>query len=222
MTGPAILEKMPHSRKRYLETMIKKCMAFSPLVGVLGYRQVGKTTLIEGLCKHYYTLDVKKENDAARFDPADYLEQRKGKWVAIDECQSAPELFPELKEWVRKHKEPGQFILSGSVKFTSREAIRESLTGRIANLELLPMTLSEQNEEVLSDFCATAIGYSNLESIPSQIHFNAKIIERIHREMLKYFELGGLPGVCFVRDEKLRALRMEEKFNCLWEISGRS
>jgi predicted AAA+ superfamily ATPase len=206
---------MPHSRKRYLEASLKKCMGFSPLVGVLGHRQVGKTTLIEGLCKNYYTLDVKKENDAAKLDPAEYLEKRQGKWVAIDECQSVPELFPELKEWVRKHKEPGQFILSGSVKFTSREAIRESLTGRIVNLELLPMTLSEQNEEPLSDFCINALSHSTLESVPSQIHFNHRKIEKLHREMNKYFEFGGLPGVCFVRDEKLRELRIDEQLNTI-------
>ena len=190
-------------------------MGFSPLVGVLGHRQVGKTTLIEDLCKHYYTLDVKKEKDAAESDPAQYLETRQGKWVAIDECQTVPELFPELKEWVRKHKEPGQFLLSGSMKFTSRDAIRESLTGRIVNLELLPMTLSEQNDEPLSDFCVSALGYSTLESIPAQFHFNSRKIEKAHREMEKYFEMGGLPGVCFVRDSKLRELRIEEQLNTI-------
>lgn len=202
---------MPHSRKRYLMESLNKCLSFSPLVGVLGHRQVGKTTLIENGASAYYTLDVKKESDAARADPEAYLRARHGKRVVLDECQSVEELFPELKNWVRKHKAPGQFILSGSVRFTSREAIRESLTGRIVNLELLPMSLSEQNEEPLSDFCWNATGYGTLDSIPSQIHFNPRRIEKSHREMLRYFEFGGLPGTCFIRDAKLRELRLEEQ-----------
>jgi predicted AAA+ superfamily ATPase len=206
---------MPHTRKRYLETILKKCLNFSSLVGVLGHRQVGKTTLIERLGSAYYTLDVKKESDEARADPAKYLKARHGDRVVIDECQTVPELFPELKEWVRKHKRPGQFILSGSVRFTSREGIRESLTGRIVNLELLPMTLSEQNGEPLNDFCVNALAYKNLDVLPEQFHFNARKIEKTHQAMRKYFEQGGLPGVCFIRDESLRTLRLDEQLNTI-------
>ena len=69
----------------------------------------------------------------------------------IDECQLAPALFTALKLRVQAFKKTGQFVLSGSVRFTSRKAIRESLTGRIFNLELLPLTISEANRLPLFD-----------------------------------------------------------------------
>ena len=155
---------MPHTRKRHLEDKIKKCMAFSPLVGVLGHRQVGKTTLLELLANDYYVLDRKEAIQEASNNPELYLKKRAGTWVALDECQTVPELFPELKEWVRVHKKPGQFLLSGSIRFTSREAIKESLTGRIVNLELLPFTVSELNQKPLSHFCYDLLGTENVSS----------------------------------------------------------
>jgi AAA domain len=60
----------------------------------------------------------------------------------IDEAQLFPALFPALKAHVRINKRKGQFLLSGSVRFTSKADIRESLTGRIVSLELLPFTIS--------------------------------------------------------------------------------
>jgi predicted AAA+ superfamily ATPase len=206
---------MPHTRKRYLEQTLKKCLGFSPLVGLLGHRQVGKTTLLGEVTARYHTLDLKSERDEAEGDPAAYLMKRAGRHVALDECQHVPDLFPELKEWVRTRPQPGQFILSGSVRFTSREAIRESLTGRVVNLELLPMTLAEQNSEPLSEFCPNALRFVDLKSIPGSLHWNGKKLTKIGKEMVKYFTHGGLPGVCFIRDEKLRKLKIDEQLNAI-------
>ncbi len=70
--------------------------------------------------------------------------------AGIDECQPAPPLFPEVKEYVRTHKNPGQLILSGSVRFNSRKAIRGSLTGRMLSYELLPFSISEMEKKPLN------------------------------------------------------------------------
>ena len=48
---------MPHLRKRHLEAILRKALGFSAIVGIIGHRQVGKTTLLEGLCASYETLD---------------------------------------------------------------------------------------------------------------------------------------------------------------------
>ena len=109
---------MPHRRKRHLEVVLKKLLGLNPLVGILGHRQVGKTTLLELLAHTYHTLDESSERLLAQRLPKQYLQERAGTWVAIDECQLALELFPALKEWVRLHPKPGQFVLSGSVRFT--------------------------------------------------------------------------------------------------------
>jgi len=134
---------MPHIRQRYVTNLIEKAKLLSPIVGLLGHRQVGKTTVLELLANSYSTLDSKSLLDMANKFPEEFLVNHHSGFQAIDECQLAPALFPALKEWVRKKKQPGQFLLSGSVRFTSRKLIQESLTGRIVNFELLPLSVSE-------------------------------------------------------------------------------
>ena len=190
-------------------------MKFSGLVGLFGHRQVGKTTLLEQLCNRYYTLDTKTEREQAENHPAEYLAERAGTWIGLDECQSVPSLFPELKDWVRRHKKPGQFLLSGSIRFTSKEAIRESLTGRIINLELLPFSVSELENYPLPSFCYDVIEMENLDSITGFQPRTNPELRHMHARMIQYFETGGLPGICFIRDEKLRHQKINEQMNTM-------
>ena len=91
-------------------------------MGVLGHRQVGKTTLIGDLCHRYYTLDDEDSRAHLANSSSEFLREISGPGlVALDEVQLLPSLFPALKEWVRKHKAPGQFLISGSVRFTSQK-----------------------------------------------------------------------------------------------------
>jgi len=202
---------MPHERNRYIESPLKNVLALSPLVGILGHRQVGKTTLLEKLSKRFHTLDSAKELSEASSDPETYVSSRANHLVAIDECQLAPALFPALKDWVRKHKKPGQFILSGSVRFTSREAIKESLTGRIMNLELLPLSCSEILGKELSSYCPDIMKSEDLSQFLKQSRYVKGDITKTHEAMKKYFSHGGLPGICFIRDDKLRSEKISEQ-----------
>ena len=142
---------MPHQRARYVSASFLRALTHSPIVGVLGQRQVGKTTLVSSLANESVSLDVAKNLEFANQNPDLFLENRSFP-LGIDEAQLSPSLFPALKEWVRVHPKKGQVILTGSVRFTSRKAIRESLTGRIANVEVLPFTVSELKERPLPQF----------------------------------------------------------------------
>ena len=134
---------MAHERIRHASDRLKRLLGFSPIVGIFGHRQVGKTTLLSRHVRSYATLDLRAQLDRAEADPQAFVSSATEYPFGIDEAQLAPALFPALKEHVRVHRRPGQFILSGSVRFTSRKAIRESLTGRIVHLELLPFTQAE-------------------------------------------------------------------------------
>jgi predicted AAA+ superfamily ATPase len=57
-------------------------------VGVLGQRQVGKTTLTESNSKEYATLDLRSTMNAAEDTPQLFLEKRQNPFT-IDECQLA-------------------------------------------------------------------------------------------------------------------------------------
>lgn len=135
---------MPHERKRLILSNLKRLLEYSPAVALFGHRQVGKTTLLSQFTHaQYFTLDDATTFDLARTSPKTFIDQAKNGLMIIDECQLGPELFPAIKEYIRKYKRPGSFILSGSVRFTSRKQIRESLTGRILIQELYPFSIHE-------------------------------------------------------------------------------
>ena len=56
--------------------------------------------------------------------------------LLIDEVQYAPEIFRYLKMYVDKHKIKGSFALIGSKAFELMKNVSETLTGRMAIIEL--------------------------------------------------------------------------------------
>lgn len=202
---------MPHMRNRYLTTNLLNVLKFSPLVGLLGHRQVGKTTLLETHCNQYLTFDDIDFLISAKKNIKSFLQKHNALKTGIDECQVLPSLFPALKEVVRKDKRPGQYILSGSVRFTSRKAIRESLTGRILNLELLPFTISEIHHRPLPESLHTLIQLKNIQNFPDQINLELKDKSNLRKDIESYLHSGGLPGVCFIRKEQTRQARISEQ-----------
>src|SRR5687767_9170138 len=121
---------MAHERRRHLKAVLQHLATLSPLVGLVGHRQVGKTTLLEAISQHYVTFDDEDVLAAANSNPKSFVGTLGSPGTAIDECQLAERIFPAL-ERVRNNKRPGQLYLSGSVRFTSKKLLRESLTGRI-------------------------------------------------------------------------------------------
>ncbi len=194
---------MPHVRQRYLEPIAKKMLTGSKIVGVIGQRQTGKTTLVERISADYVTLDDPQTLETALKTPQFLISNRKLPF-GIDECQESPPLFSTLKEWVRTHRTPGQFILTGSVRFTSIEEIRESLTGRMVDIELLPLTLSELEQLPLWDILRLVQSKNPLDVLKNNPFAPVNKLF-----LLKIFLLrGGLPGICFVRSEAMRSRQL--------------
>ena len=135
---------MPHERARHIVKKIKEFQSFWPVVGIIGPRQVGKTTLIREQLnyKTYKTLDDDDTRDQAKKSAKVFLSQYERPLV-IDEITKAPDLFDGIKSIVDKKRIPNQFLISGSVQFSSKLDIRESLTGRIGILTLNPLNISE-------------------------------------------------------------------------------
>lgn len=115
-----------------------------PVVTILGPRQAGKTTLARtALTDHAYSnLEDPETREIAATDPRAYLAQFSGP-VIIDEIQRVPTLLSYIQTIVDDKKANGQFVLTGSHQLQLREAIGQSLAGRTAILQLLPLSIQE-------------------------------------------------------------------------------
>ncbi|MCK5015265.1 MAG: ATP-binding protein [Candidatus Omnitrophica bacterium] len=134
------------NRPLELHTLLKLLKA-NPVVGVLGARQVGKTTLARLLQKqiksetHYY--DLENPEDAAQFhEPMLLLKPLKGV-IIIDEIQRIPGLFQILRVLADRKNISSRFLVLGSASPVLLRQSSESLAGRIAYHELKGFSMEE-------------------------------------------------------------------------------
>lgn len=115
-----------------------------PLVAITGPRHAGKTTLAKAIFseKPYVSLETADEREFALNDPKRFL-ARFPKGAILDEVQRCPELLSWLQGWVDGRKLMGDFVLTGSAQFDLIEGITQTLTGRVARVELLPLNAGE-------------------------------------------------------------------------------
>jgi predicted AAA+ superfamily ATPase len=131
---------------RRIQTAIQDRLEHLPAVALLGPRQVGKTTLAhtvaEGRKSIYLDLELPQDREKLT-DAAFYLSGHEDELVILDEVQRVPELFATLRGLIdqgrRRGRRAGRFLLLGSA---SLDLLRqsESLAGRIAYMELSPIT----------------------------------------------------------------------------------
>ena len=91
----------------------------------------------------YVTFDDPLNRDFALQDANGFLDQFNGKTVILDEIQYVPEILQYIKIRIDKNRNPGVWIMTGSQQFHLMKNISETLTGRIAILELPPFCLNE-------------------------------------------------------------------------------
>jgi predicted AAA+ superfamily ATPase len=196
---------MPHLRKRHLEPLLKKSLSWSPVVGVLGARQAGKTTLLKQFGAETRTFDDPRLGELFAKGGVNLLESAR-KPLFLDEVQKYPPVFDLIKLMVDQNRKPGQFLITGSVRFSSKADIRESLTGRIIVWELLPLTLREAHSKGPSTLM-NSLAKDGLQAVAESLESRAW---SKRRDWEHYSRQGGMPGVCFSRDK------------VIWENSLRS
>jgi predicted AAA+ superfamily ATPase len=136
-----MIARLQHQRE------LTKLLTNYPVVGVLGPRQIGKTTLArqvaaqhQGPVTHFDLEDVR---DLARLsDPLLTLEPLRG-LVVLDEIQRRPELFPCLRVLADRRPIRARFLVLGSASPEMLRQSSESLAGRISYYELPGLSLSE-------------------------------------------------------------------------------
>lgn len=186
---------------RAAESLVLELLAGFPIVTVTGPRQSGKQTLARKILadRPYRSLEDPDVREQAVDDPRGFLAQFPDGGV-LDEVQRAPELFSYLQTHVDSDGRMGLFMLTGSQQFGLLSGISQSLAGRSAFLELLPLSQRELEAGGLSpgDLNARILtgGYPALFDRPvtPRRWFPAYVtayVERDVRQLLKVLDLDA-------------------------------
>ncbi|MGD0796077.1 MAG: ATP-binding protein, partial [Acidobacteriaceae bacterium] len=189
------------------------------MIVLTGARQTGKTSTFRHLFPDYafVSLDLPTEAEQAEKEPERFL-KRNPPPVIIDEVQYAPGLFRHLKVAVDAHRtRNGQFLLTGSQKFTLMKGVSESLAGRVDIVELETLSFAEIREALPRTGLETAIvrgGFPELYANPdidSVAFYNSYLATYLERDVRALANVGSLRD--FERFLRACALRSANLLN---------
>lgn len=174
-------------RSQHLQ-VLQRLLARFPVVGLLGARQVGKTTLAKALAVaggvSVTRFDLEDPAAIARLaDPMLALGDLKG-LVILDEIQHRPELFSSLRVLADRRPIRARFLVLGSAFPNLLRQSSESLAGRIAYHELPGLSLGEVGTTKLSKlwlrggFPRAFLARSDAESFEWRHSFVRTFLER--------------------------------------------
>ena len=138
---------MRYIRRQLSKTLQRAAKAFSAVI-LTGPRRVGKTTLLRHLfpAASYQLLEDPATVAAVRADPRGFLASLKPPAI-LDEIQNVPEVLNFIR--ARIDAAPtlkGQWLLTGSQDFSLMGGVTESMAGRAAVLQLLPLSITESSK----------------------------------------------------------------------------
>jgi predicted AAA+ superfamily ATPase len=204
---------------RYEEARLRRSARTRPVVVLTGARQAGKTSLLRHLFPKYgfVSLDLPTEAEQAEKEPGTFLARHPAPAI-VDEVQYAPALFRHLKTVVDSRRDRnGQYLLTGSQKFTLMTAVAESLAGRADILELETLSLAEIRAAAPEVRTTTAIvrgGFPELYANPdidAPTFYNSYLATYLERDVRSLAQVGSLRD--FERFMRACALRSGNLLN---------
>jgi predicted AAA+ superfamily ATPase len=217
---------------RDVEARLKRSAKTRPVIVLTGARQTGKTSTFLHLFPGcgFVSLDLPTEAEQAEKEPRRFL-QRHAPPVIIDEVQYALGLFRHLKVAVDAHRtRNGQFLLTGSQKFTLMKNVSQSLAGRADIVELETLSFAEIREALPNTELETAIvrgGFPELYANPgidSVAFYNSYLATYLERDVRALANVGSLRDFeRFLRACAMSASHLRQRINgCpCWKLPGR-
>ena len=202
--------------ERTMADAIVEASKYFPVITLTGPRQSGKSTLLRHLFNAlpYYSMEDPDIRQAAKLDPRGFLAKFQN-GVIIDEVQHVPELLSYIQGIVDENPER-KFYLTGSSQFSLIHSVSQSLAGRSAVFELLPLSLSEisgldkdeNTDSIMHNGFYPAVWSG--KNIPKLLYPNyvRTYIERDVRDLLAIKDLDA-----FQRFVRLCAARIGSIFN---------
>ena len=137
---------------RLAATQVRKAAQNFPAVILTGPRQCGKTTLLKRVYPQANYILLEDPDVIARVnsDPRGFLDELKTP-VILDEIQNTPALLGYIRTRIDTAPErKGQWLLTGSQEAPLMQGVSESMAGRVAVLQLFPLsTLESEKVSVL-------------------------------------------------------------------------
>ena len=130
--------------ERLIEEQISLKLKSSGAVLVSGPKFCGKTTTCMLYQKSFIKLNTKQAVAMARMNPKGVLPGENPR--LIDEWQKAPDILNQVKDDLDFNYQFGKYILTGSSTPADKAEVHHSGAGRIAPLNMRPMTLWESKE----------------------------------------------------------------------------
>ena len=133
---------------RFASGLLKRALAASPVVVLMGARQTGKSTLVRSepflADRLYLTLDDPETQERAKLAAGDLV--RSAPRLTLDEVQRAPDLLLAVKRAVddERPRRNGRFVLTGSANLLLMQRISETLAGRATYVNLWPLSRRER------------------------------------------------------------------------------
>ena len=205
--------------QRDIESRLRRSARTRPVVVLTGARQTGKTSTLLRLFPDYgfVSLDLPTEAEQAEKEPDNFL-RRHPPPVIVDEVQYAPQLFRHLKVAVDANRtRNGQFLLTGSQKFTLMKSVSESLAGRADIVELETLSFAETRTALPQTGLEMAIvrgGFPELYAnadIDHVAYYNSYLATYLERDVRSLANVGNLRD--FERFLRVCALRSANLLN---------
>ncbi len=163
----------------------------SPIILILGLRQVGKSTLAQNIAGAGYVrfnfdlisdrLEFTNQN---RHDLGLFAEKYKSKIVIVDEIQKSPEATSVVKHLFDNFGM--KFILTGSSEIKIRKNLGDSLAGRIHEVKLYPLSIKEINIQ---------------KNLKWDLDGEFSNFEENQQNLLKILVYGSLPNLLNIKNE---------------------
>lgn len=130
--------------QRFIEKTIERKMKSSGAVVIEGPKFCGKTTTALQYAKSSIRLNTSRSIELAKLETRNVLRGETPR--VIDEWQTVPEIWNEVKAYIDENPMFGQFILTGSSTPADKSAIYHSGAGRITTVKMRPMSLAESKD----------------------------------------------------------------------------
>lgn len=137
---------------RFIEKNIERKMRSSGAVVIEGPKFCGKTTTALRYAKSSIRLNTAHSIELAKLETRNILNGETPR--VIDEWQTVPEIWNEVKAWIDEKPDFGQFILTGSSTPADKSKIYHSGAGRITTVKMRPMSLAESRDSK----CTVSLG----------------------------------------------------------------